>query len=216
MTSTTGTLREITIIEVATAYTAAAGGLLADMGAHVLLVESDELSSSAGRRSFRQLVAEADVLLEAEPPGRLAELGIDYTDLTRRSPRSGDPDTTPGPPAINDRLIHVSITPFGRTSRSPMSTTSRQQPMTDLTMQARAGWLGPTGTTNRSTPSEVAAHMAVMATLTALIARNEHGGQFVDVSILAAANTSAGPATIRWLAARSLGVPRRAPGHLSD
>ena len=61
-------------------------------------------------------------------------------------------------------------------------------------------------------PAEVAAHMAVMATLTALIARSEHGGQFVDVSILAAANTCAGPATVRWLSARSLAVPRRLSG----
>ena len=208
-----GTLRGTTVVEVAAPNTAYAGGLLADLGARVLLVESSELATSGGRRAFRELIVDADVLLEAEPPGRLAELGIDYIDLTRRSPRTGAPDMTPGPPAVNDRLIHVSITPFGRTSRGPMSTSSRQQPMTDLTMQARAGWLGfhghGPGSPMNATPTDVAARMAVMATLTALITREHHGGQFVDVSMVAAANTCAGPATVRWLAARSLGVPRR-------
>ncbi len=35
--------------------------------------------------------------------------------------------------------------------------------------------------------------------MTALLARAEHGSQFVDVSVLAAANLSAGPDTVFWL-----------------
>jgi len=194
-------LRDITVVEVNTPATTTAGRMLADAGAHVLLVGSEELDTGAGRRSFRQLIADADVLLEGEPPQRLAELGLDYVDLTRRSPETGEPDDTPGPPAVNEHLIHVSITPFGRTSRGPMAMASRQQPMTDLTMKARAGWLGPMGRgPEGTTPTELAARMGVMATLVALIGRGRHGGQFVDVSILAAANTCAGPSTVDWLA----------------
>lgn len=191
------------VVEVPSLTTAPAGRLLADAGAHVLLVESHELATSSGRRSFRQLIEDADILLEAEEPGRLAELGIDYVDLTRRLPKSGQPDPTPGPPAVNDQLIHVSITPFGRTSRGPMSDASRQQPMTDHTISARAGWTQPVDDRETATtPTEVAARMAFVAALTALLARPQHGGQFVDVSILAAANTCAGASTTGWLAAR--------------
>jgi crotonobetainyl-CoA:carnitine CoA-transferase CaiB-like acyl-CoA transferase len=174
--------------------------MLADAGAHVLLVDRDELATSEGRRSFRRLVEQADVVLEAEPPGRLADLGLDYADLTRLSPDTGEPDNTPGPPAVNARLIQVSITPFGRTSRGPMSMTSRGQPMTDDTIRARAGWLDDSGLPIvPANPTVVAARMAMMATLAALMARERHGSQFVDVSILAAANVCAGPGTAHWL-----------------
>ena len=47
----------------------------------------------------KTLVGEADVFIEDNPPGRLAELGLGYAALQ----------------AVNGRLIVVSITPFGQT-----------------------------------------------------------------------------------------------------
>src|SRR3954462_9658514 len=45
-----------------------------------------DLDGEAGRGRFADLVAAADILVEAEPPGRLAELGVDYADLAARNP----------------------------------------------------------------------------------------------------------------------------------
>jgi crotonobetainyl-CoA:carnitine CoA-transferase CaiB-like acyl-CoA transferase len=56
------------------------------------------LENAAGRDLFRQLVKSADILLESDNPGRLAEMGLGYSDLS----------------AINPALVYVSITPFGQ------------------------------------------------------------------------------------------------------
>jgi benzylsuccinate CoA-transferase BbsE subunit len=56
------------------------------------------LDSPDGQRQFKDLAARADLLIETEPPGRLARLGLDFPDLH----------------ALNPRLVHVSLTPFGR------------------------------------------------------------------------------------------------------
>src|SRR4029453_6714019 len=71
---------------------------------------------------FRRLVGPADIVLEGEPPGTLAERRIDYDDLVRLRPD----------------LIMTSVTPFGR--RGPRA---REQ-ATDLTLLAAAGpgWTG--------------------------------------------------------------------------
>jgi crotonobetainyl-CoA:carnitine CoA-transferase CaiB-like acyl-CoA transferase len=56
------------------------------------------LENAAGRDLFRQLVKSADILLESDNPGQLAEMGLGYSDLS----------------AINPALVYVSITPFGQ------------------------------------------------------------------------------------------------------
>ncbi len=193
-----GVIADLTVIEVSGPATTRVGRMLADSGAHVILVEPDELSTGAGRQDFRKLIEEADILLEGEPPGRLTELGLDYTDLTGSHDR-------PGPPPINEQLIHVSITPFGRTSKGPMSTTSRQQPMTDLTIKARAGWLGDDGPPSAGDPTAIACQVAMLAILKALLDREQVGGQFIDVSIVAAANVCA--ANIEWLSGPHVTIP---------
>jgi crotonobetainyl-CoA:carnitine CoA-transferase CaiB-like acyl-CoA transferase len=58
-----------------------------------------DLASDADREAFRQLAARADLLIETKPPGRLAALGLDYPNLADANPR----------------LVHLSLTPFGRT-----------------------------------------------------------------------------------------------------
>ena len=191
-------IADLTVIEVSSAATVETGRMLADSGAHVILVEPHELSTGAGRQDFRKLIEEADILLEGEPPGRLADLGLDYADLTGSHDR-------PGPPPINEHLIHASITPFGRTSRGPMSTTTRQQPMTDLTIKARAGWLADEGPPSASDPTTIACQVAMLAILKALLVRDQVGGQFIDVSIVAAANVSA--ANIEWLTGPHVTIP---------
>ena len=57
-------------------------------------IESDE-----GREIFKQLVSDADVLIEDRAPGEMAQLGLGYEDLK----------------ALNPGLIYTSITPWGQT-----------------------------------------------------------------------------------------------------
>ena len=56
------------------------------------------LESATGREIFKKLMAEADIFIEDQAPGRLAELGLGYDELEK----------------INPRLIMASITPFGQ------------------------------------------------------------------------------------------------------
>ena len=81
------------------AAAAARGGLLDwwyDGGKRKVPVD---LSTASGLDAYRRLAAGADLVIETEPPGRLAELGVDHADLV----------------AANPRLVQVSLTPFGRT-----------------------------------------------------------------------------------------------------
>lgn len=57
------------------------------------------IESATGRRLFKRLVMEADVLLEDGAPGELAGLGLGYDELSQQ----------------NSGLVMVSITPFGQT-----------------------------------------------------------------------------------------------------
>ncbi|HPG25124.1 MAG TPA: CoA transferase [Myxococcota bacterium] len=216
-------LAGLRVVELAGERCAFAGKLLGDMGADVVLVEppggdasrayppfaGDEpgadrslywwhyntskrglvldLEREAARRVFAQLIASADVLIEAEAPGRLARLGLDYADLVAHRPD----------------LIHVSITPFGRTS------SRRDEPATDLTILAGGGPVWSCGYDDHSLPPirgggnqghQIACHYAVMSALTALLHRGVSGqGQFVDVSMHAAANVTTEMASYCWL-----------------
>ncbi|WP_138471226.1 CaiB/BaiF CoA-transferase family protein [Poseidonocella sp. HB161398] len=58
-----------------------------------------DIETEEGRALFRQLVADADVLIEDRAPGELAAMGLGYDDLA----------------ALNPGLVMVSITPFGQT-----------------------------------------------------------------------------------------------------
>ena len=62
------------------------------------LVELD-LDTPHGRDAYRALAAVADVIIETENPGRLADLGLDHADLS----------------PVNPRLTQISLTPYGRT-----------------------------------------------------------------------------------------------------
>lgn len=146
-----------------------------------------DLDSEAGRRDFRRLAASADVLLEAEAPGRLRDLGLDYADLCAARPE----------------LIHVALTAFGRDD--PKS----RLPATDLTVLAGGGPVWSCGYDDHGLPPvrglgnqgyNTGCHYAVMSVLTALLHRFASGrGQLVDVSLHAAANVTTEAASYAWL-----------------
>jgi crotonobetainyl-CoA:carnitine CoA-transferase CaiB-like acyl-CoA transferase len=213
----------IRVVELSHERGALAGKLLADMGADVIVVEPPEgsalrrhgpfvndvpdpeqslawwhyntskrgvvldLESEAGRAGFRRLVARADLVLECEDPGRLAGLGIDFSQLAR------------------PELIWVSVTPFGRGGPG------RADLATDLTLLAGGGPVWSCGYDDHSLPPirglgfqgyNTACHYAVMSALTALFSRGLSGeGQFVDVSMHAAANVTTEMASYCYLVA---------------
>jgi crotonobetainyl-CoA:carnitine CoA-transferase CaiB-like acyl-CoA transferase len=142
-----------------------------------------------GATDLHRLLAGADLVLEAEPPGRLAALALDHADLA----------------ASHRGLVWVSITPFGRANPR------RAEPATDLTLLAGGGPVWSCGYDDHSIPPvrgggnqglHTACLWAVMGALTALLARDVTGrGQLVDVSMHGAANVTTEAASYEWLVA---------------
>jgi crotonobetainyl-CoA:carnitine CoA-transferase CaiB-like acyl-CoA transferase len=231
-------LKGYRIVELSNERLSFAGKLLADMGAEVILVEppggdptrqfppflDDEpgkdrslywwhyntnkksvvldLESDEGRDSFQHLIQSADLLIESEPRARLGELGLDYEQLV----------------LINEKLIHVAMTPFGRDD--PKS----DLPATDLTILAGGGPVWSCGYDDNSLPPvrglgnqgyHTGCHFAVMSALTALLYREVSGeGQFIDVSMHAAANVTTEAGSYSWLVANET-VQRQTGRHAS-
>jgi crotonobetainyl-CoA:carnitine CoA-transferase CaiB-like acyl-CoA transferase len=150
-----------------------------------------DLHDASAADLWRGLVAASDIVLEGEPPGRLAQLGLDFEAFEREHPE----------------LVWVSITPFG--SSSPRS----REPVTDLTLQAGAGPVWSCGYDDHFLPPvrpggnqgyHTACLWAVEAALVAFYARQTLGfGQHVDVSMHAACNVTTEAATYEWLVARA-------------
>jgi crotonobetainyl-CoA:carnitine CoA-transferase CaiB-like acyl-CoA transferase len=235
-----GPLDGIRVIELSHEFGAFAGKLLADSGADVIVVEPPggaevrqrgataagataevvaageanltwwadntgkrsitlDLDESAGAEAFKELVATADVVLESDDQGRLAVLGVDHNDLM----------------PLNPDLVWASITPYGR------SGPSAGDQMTDLTMLAGGGPMWSCGYDDHTIPPvrgggnqgmRITGNYAMMAILTALFARAEHGGQHIDLNMHAAANVTTEFASYTWLAAQ-LTVQRQAGRH---
>ncbi len=149
-----------------------------------------DLDGADGATDFRHLVSTADVVIEAEPRGRLDDLGLDWKQL------DGGAETEP-----NERLIWVSITHNGRERPDP--------PATDLTVLAEGGPVWSCGYDDHAIPPirgggnqgfQMACHYAVATLTAALLWRENSGrGQLVDVSMLAAANATCEFATYWWL-----------------
>jgi len=148
-----------------------------------------DLDQDPGRDIFRRLAAGAAIVLEDQPPGRMAGLGLDYPDLS----------------SLNPDLVMVSITPYGRTG--PKS----DWVATDLTVLA-GGPEWSNGYDDHSLPPvrglgnqgyQTACHWAVAAALVAVVHRDWTGeGQHVDVNMHAAANVSTEASSYTWLVAR--------------
>lgn len=148
-----------------------------DMGAmfHALNRNKKSLSlnlkTEKGREIFRQLVKEADVLVESFRPGVMDRLGVGYESLKE----------------INPRLIYCAITGYGQDG--PYA----HLPGHDINYLSYAGMLDLQGV--RGGPPVVpavqvadiggGALMAGMGILMALLARDRTGkGQFVDISMM--------------------------------
>ena len=149
-----------------------------------------DLDSADGATDFEQLAWTADVVLEAEPRGRLDALGLDWHQL------GGAAETEP-----NERLIWVSITHNGRERPDP--------PATDLTVLAEGGPVWSCGYDDHTIAPvrgggnqglQMACHYAVATLMAALLWREDSGrGQLIDVSMLATANATCEFATYFWL-----------------
>jgi crotonobetainyl-CoA:carnitine CoA-transferase CaiB-like acyl-CoA transferase len=149
-----------------------------------------DLATDAGADHFRQLAAEADIVLEGEPPESLARRHLDHPNL-----RAG-----------HEELIWVSVTPFGRTG------SRAHEPATDLTLLAGGGPVWSCGYDDHSLPPvrgggnqafHIGSTFAVMAALTAVLARDVTGrGQHVDVSFFVNDTATTEMGSYGWLVAQ--------------
>ncbi|MEJ2203241.1 MAG: CaiB/BaiF CoA-transferase family protein [Gemmatimonadota bacterium] len=156
-----------------------------------------------GREVLLELIARADLLLEAEDPGVLADHGLDAAVLTDALPR----------------LVHVSLTPFGPTGARSCELA------TDLTILAGGGPAWNCGYDDHELPPirgagghgyAIGCHYAALAALTALVHRELGGrGQRIDVSMHAAANVTTEMASYNWLVAKGT-VKRQTGRHASE
>ena len=131
-----------------------------------------DLDSDEGRAVLRKLIASADVLIESETPGRMAELGLGFSDVSGELPK----------------LVYCSVTPFGQTGPYAKFTGN------SLTCMALSGLMYVTGDPDKEpliTGGEPADYFgglhAWVCVLAALKHRGETGaGQHIDVSCLEA------------------------------
>jgi crotonobetainyl-CoA:carnitine CoA-transferase CaiB-like acyl-CoA transferase len=159
-----------------------------------------DLASADGAKALAGLVSQADIVVEAESPGRLASLGLDPADVMAKRPE----------------LIWVSVTPFGTRCAD------LDVPMTDLTILAASGVIWNCGYDDHSIPpvrpgggqaQHIAGLFGAMGALVAVLNRDETGaGQHVDVSMLAAANITTELGTTEWLVAKHI-VQRQTGRH---
>jgi formyl-CoA transferase len=137
------------------------------------------LKSPKGQEILAALVRRSDVLIENFPPETAKRLGLDWPTLQ----------------AINENLIHVSITGYG--SRGPL----KDRPGYDNMLQAFSGMMAMTGEHDRGParlgPSVIdlgTGALAFAAACAALLARNEGRakGQHVECSLLQTALSQLG------------------------
>ena len=128
-----------------------------------------DLSSDEGTSVLKELVVEADVLVENFPPGTMESMGLDYKSLS----------------AINPRLVMASISNFGQTGPY------RDYKADTMVEMALSGQMYVNGHPDREPltsagyqPSYQAALYTYSGIMGALLARDRDGvGQHVDVSI---------------------------------
>ncbi len=131
-------------------------------------------SSATGRKLLGRLLADADVLVENNPPAQAKAMGLDYASLS----------------AVNPQLVVTSITPFGQTGPY------RDFQATDIVTYALSGLMYHSGDSDKEPLRNVldqsfyvAGANAAAATQVALFARLNNGeggeGQHVDVSAAA-------------------------------
>ncbi|CAG4885405.1 Succinyl-CoA:(R)-benzylsuccinate CoA-transferase subunit BbsE [Georgfuchsia toluolica] len=131
-----------------------------------------DLKHAAGKKIFRQLCTDADLLIESFVPGYLQQQGLSYEELS----------------ANNPKLVQTSITPFGHSG--PLS----QQAGSDLICSAMSGFLYLAGVGHEKpvrSPDNQAyrmaeAYAAVGSAIALFNAKRTGKGQFVDVACIEA------------------------------
>ena len=129
-----------------------------------------DLTRASGRRIFRRLAEEADVLVESFDPGFMEEMGLGYDELSSRNPR----------------LVQISVSDFGQWG--PYAGYKANE----LIEHAISGLMYPTGFPDQEPvpsggllPQFKSGMAGVIAALSALHWREVSGeGQQVDVSML--------------------------------
>lgn len=182
-----------------------AGRLLADLGADVIKVEPSgasiadanwqaynvnkrllrlDLDAPDGQSAFDRLIEGTDILIESSQPGQPGAARLAYGRLR----------------ALNPRLIHVSITPFG--CEGPRA----KWLATDLELMASGGAMSLAGETDGA-PTRVTVPQsyswggaqAAVGALTALVHRTVTGvGQHVDTSVQASVILALSHAPAFW------------------
>lgn len=129
-----------------------------------------DLKSAEGQEKFKELVRDADVVLENFKTGDMAKMGLDYETLKK----------------LNPRLIHCAVTGFGQTG--PLA----YEPGFDPVIQAMSGLMDVTGSPDGE-PTKVGvpiadiltSHHVVISILAALRMRDQtNEGQYIDLSLL--------------------------------
>lgn len=129
-----------------------------------------DLKTEEARMQFKELVKEADVVLENFKTGDMARMGLSYEELKK----------------VNPRIIHCAVTGFGQTG--PLA----HEPGFDPVIQAMSGLMHVTGAidgeaTKVGVPIAdiLTSHYVVISILAALRLRDQTGeGQFIDLSLL--------------------------------
>jgi crotonobetainyl-CoA:carnitine CoA-transferase CaiB-like acyl-CoA transferase len=127
-----------------------------------------DIEHEQGRGLLRRLAERADVLLESLPPGRLAELGVEWEHLREANPR----------------LVMCSITPYGQTGPY------RDRVATTLTLFASSGAMYREGLPEREplryagqVPRTFSGEVAAALVASALFRRRSTDrGDWIDVS----------------------------------
>ena len=162
-----------------------------------------DLGSAEGQEQFRTLAARADLLIETEPPERLAQFGIDFPVLEQ----------------VNPRLVQVSLTPFGR--QGPRA----QWQMSDLVAAALGGVLSFTGIPEAPLNGwgrqcfNTAGFFAAICGLAGVFAARTTGrGQHIDLSLQQSVIACTEQMLMFWFFAKMFPVaepPRQASLHWS-
>lgn len=197
-----------------------AGRLLADLGADVIKVEAPDADlDDADWRAFN--VNKRVLRLDARAPG--AHDALDRlaarVDVLIESVQPGDVDAARFDPGrlrqLNARLIHVTVTPFGRTGPRSGWLASDLETMAAAGAMSLAGQ--PDGKPMRVSVAQShawAGTQAAVGALTALVCRTATGvGQHVDVSAQAAALLALAHAPAFW--DMEQGEPTRAGAYVT-
>ncbi|MEK4231351.1 CaiB/BaiF CoA transferase family protein [Solibacillus sp. FSL H8-0538] len=129
-----------------------------------------DLKTEDAREQFKELVKDADIILENFKTGDMARMGLSYEELKK----------------VNPRIIYCAVTGFGQTG--PLAS----EPGFDPVIQAMSGLMDVTGAsegeaTRVGVPIAdiLTSHHVVISILAALRMRDQtNEGQFIDLALL--------------------------------